>query len=74
MLQPDPIVVEVINQPPITPEISYAGILLSALGLVGVIVISAGVVGLLAGWTIIAFKRRHLGSEPGASSHVRLRI
>jgi len=74
MMQPGPIVVEVVNQPPITPEISYGGILLSALGVVGVIALAAGIVGLLAGWAIIAFKKRHLGADPGTTSHVRLRI
>ena len=74
MLQQNPIVVEVVRQPPVTPEISYAGVLLSALGVVGVILVAAAIVGLLAGFGIINAKRRQTADEPSATSHVRLRI
>ncbi len=74
MLQQNPIVVEVVKQPPVTPEISYGGILASALGLVGVVLLAALIVGALVGGGIIWFKKRHAKAEPSNPTHVRLRI
>lgn len=74
MIQDNPIVVEVIRQPPVTPEISYGGVLLSALGVVGVILATAALVGVIAGYVIITVKRRREGDEPQTSSHIRLRL
>ena len=74
MLQPNPIVIEVIKQPPPTPEISYGGILASAVGLVGVIVLAALLVGLAIGGVIIWFKKRNPPVNASEPSHVRLRI
>ena len=51
--QQQPIVVHVDPQPPVTPSISYGGMLLSALGLVGVILVAAFVVGGIIGAVII---------------------
>ena len=74
MLQQNPIVVEVVRQPPITPEISYGGVLLSAMGVVGVILLTAAVVGLVAGFVIIYVKRRREAATAPGTSHIRLRI
>ena len=75
LLQPDPIVIEVVRQPPVTPEISYGGVLASAVGLVGVILLAALVVGVVVGGGIIWLKKRQDASDrPDEESHVRLRI
>ena len=58
-----PIVVNVDPQPPLTPPISYGGMLLSALGLVGIIVVTAFVVGGLIGAVIIWRKKRQDAAE-----------
>jgi hypothetical protein len=64
-----PIVVHVDPQPPITPPISYGGMLLSALGLVGVIVVAAFIVGGVIGALIIWRRRRQVAAEdPGGRS------
>ena len=73
-MQQNPIVVEVINQPPVTPEISYGSVLASAIGLVGVILLLAVVVGSIVGAAIIWFKKRYPGANPSDPTHVRLRI
>lgn len=68
-----PIVVNVEPQPAVTPPISYGGMLLSALGLVGVIVLAAFIVGGVIGAVIIWRKKRQdaldLPIDPG---HQRL--
>ena len=75
MLQPpNPIVVEVVKQPPITPEISYGSVLLSALGVVGVLLLGGIIVGIIVGGTIIWRKRRREATEPVNHSHVTLHI
>ena len=74
MFQQNPIVVEVVKQPPITPEISYGSVLLSAIGVVGVVVVAGIVVGLIVGATIIWRKRRHEATDPVDHSHVTLHI
>lgn len=74
MLQQNPIVVEVVKQPPVTPEISYGGILASALGLVGIVLLAALVVGALVGGGIIWFTKRQAKTEASGPTHVRLRI
>jgi hypothetical protein len=52
LLQKAPIVVEVVKQPPATPSISYGSVLLSAVALVGVILLASLLVGVRG--------RRHL--------------
>jgi hypothetical protein len=74
VLQPrTPIVVEVIEQP--TRETTVYDVLIGSIGLLGVIVLAAVVVGLVAGGVLIGIKKwrdRHDGdAEPGA---VRLGI
>jgi hypothetical protein len=75
MLQPsNPIVVEVIKQPPITPEISYGSVLLSAVGVVGVLLAAGILVGLAIGGLIIWRKRKHEATDPVDHSHVSLHL
>jgi hypothetical protein len=74
MLQDNPIVVEVVRQPPITPEISYGSVLLSAVQVVGVILAAGAIAGLIAGAVIIYLKRRREADQPPGTSHIRLRI
>lgn len=72
----NPIVVEVGGQPPVTPEISYGSVLLSAVQLVGLVVGAALCVGAVIGAIVIMRKRRRerTDAHAGESSHVRLRI
>jgi hypothetical protein len=75
MLQPDPIVVEVLKQPPITPEITMGDIVLGAAGFSGVIMAIAAVTGLLVGAIVIYIKRRRDATAPPTDpGHARLRI
>lgn len=76
MAQDNPIVVEVVKQPEITPEISYGSVLLSAVNLVGVLLGGALLIGALIGGVIIWRKKRReaRGSQSAEPSHVRLRI
>jgi hypothetical protein len=74
MLQQNPIFVDVIKQPPITPEISYGSVLLSAVGVIGVVLLAGIVVGLIVGATIVWRKRRHEATDPVDHSHVKLHI
>jgi hypothetical protein len=75
MFQPqNPIVVEVVRQPPITPEISYGSVLLSAVGVVGVLLLAGIVTGLIIGVTIIWRKRQREATDPVDHSHVTLHI
>jgi hypothetical protein len=72
--QQQPIVVEVDPQPAATPSISYGGMLLSALGLVGVIVLAAFVIGGIVGAVIIWRKKREDSiAAPTDPGHQRLR-
>ena len=64
LLQQNPVVFEVAKQPPVTPEISYASVLLSAVGLVGVILLASAVVGLAVGGAIILIKKHRAASTP----------
>jgi hypothetical protein len=71
----NPIVVEVASQPPVTPGISYGGILGSAALMAVAILFAALVVGLVVGGGVIWFKKRK--EKTGAVSgptHVRLQI
>lgn len=74
LLQSDPIVVEVVKQPPITPEISYGSVLLSAVGVVGVLFFGGILVGLLVGGFIIWRKKKREATDPVDHTHVKLRL
>lgn len=74
--QQTPFVVEVIQQPEATPEISYGSVLLSAVTFVGVVFVGALLFGALVGGVIIFRKKRleKAGLQSAEPSHVRLRI
>jgi hypothetical protein len=75
LAQQNPIVVDTTPQPEPTPAVSYGGMLLSAIGLVGVIIVGAFVVGALIGGIIIWRKRRADAEAPPTDpGHQRLRI
>ena len=75
MLQPSkPILVEVVKQPPITPEISYGSVLLSAVGVIGVVLAAGILVGLLIGAVVIWRKRKREATDPVDHSHVSLHL
>jgi hypothetical protein len=70
-----PIVVDVVKQPPPTPSISYGSVLLSAVVLVGVILLASAIVGVLVGGLFIFLKKRfNLWAPPTDPGHARLRI
>ena len=73
-LQSDPIVVEVVKQPPITPEISYGSVLLSAVGVIGILFFGGILVGVLLGCAIVWRKRKHEATDPVDHSHIKLRL
>lgn len=59
MLQTQPpIVVDVVKQPPVTEEITMGDVVLGAVGLTGVIMLCALLVGIVAGGIFIWMKRR----------------
>lgn len=72
MLQQPPIVVDVIKQPPITEEITMADVVLGAIGLTGIIMLSALVAGAIAG-ALFIWIRRTRDAAPADPGHARLR-
>ena len=75
LLQPPaPIVVDVVQQPPITPEIGMGDVVLGAVGITGLIMGLALVAGLIVGVVIIWAKKRREESDPVGSDHARVRI
>jgi hypothetical protein len=75
LLQQKPIVVEVVKQPPVTPEITMGEVILSAVGLTGAIMLAAILTGLLVGAVIVYRKRRaDAVAPPTDPGHARLRI
>ena len=74
-MQQNPIVVDLAQQPAVTPEITYPQVILSAIGAAGVIMLLAALAGLITGAVIIYLKKRGEGESAGReSSHVTLRI
>lgn len=71
-----PIVVQVVKQPPVAPEIGMADVVLGAVGLTGAIILAALLTGLIAGVLIIAFKRwrERLSGDGSDHTSARLRI
>ena len=70
-----PIVVDVVKQPPITPEITVGDVILGAVGFTGVTMIAALLTGLLVGAIVIFIKRRRDASAPPTDpGHAKLRI
>ena len=74
LLQQNPIIVETVRQPPITPEISYGSVLLSAVGVLGVLLVAGVVVGIVVGAMIVWRKRTREATEPVDHSHVTLHL
>jgi hypothetical protein len=75
MFHQNPIVVDVVKQPPITPEITLGDIVLGAAGFTGVIMAIALATGLLVGAIVIYIKRRRDAVAPPTDpGHARLRI
>ena len=75
MFQPgNPIIVETIKQPPITPEISYGSVLASAVGVLGIIFAAGVIVGILVGLFVVWRKKRLEATEPVDHTHVKLRL
>jgi hypothetical protein len=75
MLLQAPIVVEVVRQPPVTPEITITDVIVAALGTAGVLMLIAALGGLLVGGAFIYFKKRAAANTPvHETDHARLRI
>ncbi len=70
-----PIVVEVLRQPPVTPEISMGEVIMSAVGLIGAIMLASILAGLLVG-AVIVYRKRQADAVAGPTDpgHARLRI
>jgi hypothetical protein len=74
-LQQNPIVVEVLKQPPITRPITVGDVVLGAFGMVGLIMLAALAMGLLVGAVVIFIKRRRdKVAGPTDPGHAKLRI
>jgi hypothetical protein len=72
--QQPPIVVDVVKQPPVAPEITMGDVVLGAIGLTGVIMLCALVAGLIVGGVFIWIKRsRDASAPPTDPGHSRLR-
>jgi hypothetical protein len=75
LLQDKPIVVEVLRQPPVTPEVTWVEVILGAFGFAGVVMLLATTVGLLVGGLIIYRKKRDDATAPPTDpGHANLRI
>lgn len=74
LLQQQPIVVDVIKQPPPAPDISI-DVVLGMFAMAGVVLLAAAVGGLIAGLIFIGVRRfRDATGPPTDTGHVRLRI
>lgn len=75
LLQQNPIVVEVLKQPPIARPITVGDVVLGAVGMVGIIMAIAAATGLLVGALAIYIKRRRDAVAPPTDpGHAKLRI
>ena len=74
LLQQNPIIVETVRQPPVTPEISYGSVLLSAVGVIGVVLLAGIIAGVIVGGMIVWRKRKREATEPVDHSHVTLHL
>jgi hypothetical protein len=75
LLQQNPIVVEVLKQPPVAREITMGDVVLNAMGMSGIIMLVAAAAGILVGGIIIFVKRRRDAvAGPTDPGHARLRI
>jgi hypothetical protein len=67
-LQQPPIVVEVVKQPPVAREITMADVVVGAFGLVGVVMVSALIAGVIVGAVFIWIKRTREAKAADAES------
>ncbi len=75
MFQQNPIVVEVLKQPPITRPLTVGDVVLGAMGMVGIIMAVAAATGILVGAVVIFIKRRRDAVAPPTDpGHAKLRI
>ena len=75
LLQQNPIVVEVLKQPPVARPITVGDVVLGAAGMVGIIMAIAAVTGILIGAVVIFIKRRRDAVAPPTDpGHAKLRI
>ena len=75
LLQQNPIVVEVLKQPPVAREITMGDVVLGAMGMVGIIMAIAAGTGILIGAVVIYIKRRRDAVAPPTDpGHAKLRI
>ena len=75
MLQQNPIVVEVIKQPPVAREITMGDVVLGAMGMVGLMMLAAAITGIVVGAVVIYLKRRRDAvAGPTDPGHAKLRI
>ena len=74
LFQQEPIVVDVIKQPPPAKDISI-DVILGMFQMAGVVLLAAAVGGLIAGLIFIGIRRfRDASAPPSDSDHVKLRI
>ncbi len=76
MFQQNPIVVEVLKQPPVAQEITVGDVVMGAVSMTGVIMLVAAATGLLVGAIVIFIKRRREKDAlpPPDPGHATLRI
>lgn len=69
-----PIVVDLAKQPPVSPEITYTEVILSAAGVAGMLMVFASLAGLAVGAAIIYVKKRaeRAGKEPDAPTQLHI--
>lgn len=73
--QQPPIVVDVVKQPPVAPEITMGDVVLGAVGLTGVIILCALAAGAIAGAIFIWVKRaREAQAPPTDPGHSHLQV
>lgn len=73
-MQPQPITPIVRIVDPVTPDVSYGGMLLSAVGIVGVVLLAGLVVGGLAGALFIRLRRKRVEGDDPDSKAVELNL
>ena len=72
-----PIVVDVIKQPPVAPELGMGDVVLGAVGLTGAVMIGAIVVGLLLGAIVVLVKQardRAAKDRTESAGHASLKL
>lgn len=73
-MQPPPVVVDVVRQPPVAAEITMGDVIVGAIGLTGVIMLCALLAGAVVGGIFIWIRRKRDAAAPADPGHSRLRI